>query len=462
MLFKLSWLSALNPFSKKSDAMVSQALKPPQNDSEIGHRPTPENSLRHIYNQMWADPDLRAAILDIREMDHKDGRVKNIHGKTARKAIKGGLILSMSKTNEKVLRVWDEFQRKVGLDNPLKLQSDAKGLFMEGNLPYQWVVSAEGRIVGGIRMPSETIIPIVGVNGRFESVTKAYRQIEMYSGQILAEFAVYQLTLGRMDPDNFDDQGCMGRPYLDANREVWKKLTMTEEDLVLRRRVRAPLRMAHVLEGADDSTIEAYRAQVEGDQGSITTDFFLNKKGTVTAVQGDTNLDQIADVSYLLDTFFAGAPAPKGLFGYIEGLSRDILEDLKKDYFEEIDALQDALAWVYQQGFNLDLLLSGINPLDHKFTVSFAERRTETANQAADLGLKWQALGMPQDLIWRRLGNDPANVRAMLFQQAKRKDPYPDEANSLRPQAGTKAPRVSITPGNAPKGESATSISSAR
>ncbi|MGR4655279.1 hypothetical protein K8R15_24385 [Escherichia coli] len=34
-------------------------------------------------------------------------------------------------------------------------------------------------------------------------------------------------------------------------------------------------------------------------------DFFLNKKGSVTSVSGDANLDQIADVSYLLDTFFA-------------------------------------------------------------------------------------------------------------------------------------------------------------
>jgi len=426
--------------------------------SEVGSRSTPENSISHIYNKMWVDPDLRQSILDIRRMDKADGRVKRIHGKTAREATKGGLILSMTKPDPKVLKVWSEFSKRVGLTAPDKLRSDARGLFMEGNLPFQWVINQQGRVVHGLRMPSETIVPLVGEHGRFDNPEKAYKQVEVYSGKTLAEFAVFQLTLGRIDPDNFDDQGCMGRPYLDASREVWQKLSMTEEDLVVRRRVRAPLRLSHILENASPEELDAYENKIYGEHGEITTDFFSNKKGAVTPVQGDANLDQIADVAYLLDTFFSGAPAPKGLFGYSEGLSRDILEDLKKDFFEEVDALQDTLAWVYEQGFILDLLLSGINPLDHDYTLSFAARRTETANQAADLGLKWQALGIPQDMIYRRLGKDPDKVRAMQKQQAKRGSPYPEGGNGLKPQQGHKPPRVSITPGNAPKGESATAI----
>jgi len=444
-------------FRRKQDAtsIDKTADVTTTSNSEIGHRPTPENSLRHIYNRFWADPQLRQTILDIRAMDRKDGRVKKVHSRTARDAIKGGLILAMPSEDKFVKKAWKEFSRRVGLNNPLKLKSDARGLFMEGNLPYQWVVSAESRVAAGIRMPSETIIPVVGRNGQFESAAKAFRQVDPLTGVTLAEFALYQLTLGRLDPDNYDDLGSMGRPYLDATRTIWQQLVMTEEDLVVRRRVRAPLRMSHVLEGADDEAVDKYRAQVENDQGEITTDYYLNRKGSVTPIQGDANLDQIADVGHLLDTFFAGAPAPKGLFGFTEGLQRDILADMKTDYFEEIDALQDSLAWVYHQGFVLDLLLAGINPMDHDFHIAFAERRTETANQAADLGLKWQALSMPQDMIWRRQGADPEEVREMLKEQAKRNNPYPQPGN-IRPQSGQ--PRVSVTPGNAPKGQSATTI----
>lgn len=425
-------------------------------NSEAGQRTTPENALKYLYRYMWVDPDLRASILDIREMDRLDGRVKKVHTRMARTAVKGGLKLYNPSNNKRLTRLWAEFEARLQLRRQEKLESDARGLVMEGNLPMQWVLDAQQRVVAGVRMASETILPKVSANGVFVDPRQAYEQYDVASGVRIAAFALWQLTLVRLSPDNFDDQGAFGRPYLDATRAVWRKLQMTEEDLVIRRRQRAPLRMAHVLEGASEPDLEAYRKRIENDQTDITTDFYLNKKGSVTAVQGDTNLDQIADVSYLLDTFFAGAPAPKGLFGYTDGMARDILEDMKKDYFDEIDALQDTLSHAYYSGFSLDLLLQGINPESFAFDVTFAERKTDTPNQRADLALKHQAIGVPPMMVWDSAGLDPTEVAAQREAEAKRTDPYPDPMNIGAP-AG--APRVSVTPGNARKGESGTAIS---
>ncbi|HSH43091.1 MAG TPA: hypothetical protein VK973_13275 [Arenicellales bacterium] len=247
--------------------------------------------------------------------------------------------------------------------------------------------------------------------------------------------------------------GSLGRPYLDAARKTWRQLVMTEEDLVVRRRVRAPLRLAHSLEGASEEEVNKYRAEVEDDQQKITTDFYSNKKLTVQPIQGDTNLDQIADVAHLLDTFFAGAPAPKGLFGYTGELARDVLEDMKRDYYEEIDAIQDVLAMVYQSGFELDLLLQGINPDLDDIMISFAERNTETANQAADRALKYQAMSASMQTVWATAGLDPAEELDRREEEAQSTDPYPDI------DGGGGNPDVSITPGNRRKQESATDIS---
>ncbi len=438
--------------------------RPPQTDplpgetrgatSEIGRRPTPENQVRRLYQQMWVDHSLRATILDLREMDRADPRVKKIHGRMARTAIKGGLRITIKSSEKRVIRLWQAFERRLHLHRHEKLESDARGLVMEGNLPLQWVIGADGRVAAGIRMPSETIKPVVDATGRFKDPLRAYEQADIFTGKSIAAFALWQLTLVRLTPDNYDDLGSMGRPYLDATRAVWQKLTMTEEDLVIRRRTRAPLRMAHVLEGASEEDIDKYRAQVENDQNEITTDFYLNKKGSVSAVQGDASLDQIADVSYLLDTFFAGAPAPKGLFGYSDGLSRDILEDLKRDYYDEIDSLQDTLSFAYYLGFRLELLLQGINPDDYDFDIVFAERRTDTPNQRADLALKYQALGAPKEIVFDAAGLDPAKVKDQL--EAENNDPYP---TLLPEESANGRPRVSVTPSNARKGESATTIS---
>lgn len=424
-------------------------------DSEIGRRPTPENMTRYLYRTMWVDPDVRAAILDIRQMDRQDPRVKRIHGRTSRATVKGLLKLKLGKSNRRIERLWSDFERRLMLNRREKLESDARGLMMEGNLAMQWVLGADHRVVSAVRMPTETLRPNVDPGGVFADVQKAYEQYDLTTGIKIADFALWQLSMVRLTPDNFDDLGSMGRPYLDATRSIWRKLTMTEEDLVIRRRMRAPLRMSHSLEGATTEELEDYRKQVERDQAEgNSTDYYMNKKGAVDALQGDANLDQIADVAHLLDTFFSGAPAPKALFGYASDLNRDILEDLNRDFFDELDAMQDAQSYAYQMGFELELLLRGINPFDHDLQIVFAERRTETLNQAADRALKYQAMGASRETVFESAGLDIITERDRLESEAAANDPYPDPS-----QIGSgAAPRVNITPGNARKGDSATAI----
>lgn len=446
--YKKLGIGELPPTALEKAARISDA--PLRN--ERGYRPTPDRRSAYMYQRMWVEPDFRARVMDVRDMDQKDGRVKKIHGRMARTAIKGGLKLR-GNPSEKIRARWDEFQRRLNLNRREKLESDARGMVMEGNLPMQWVLTPDNQIGAGIRMPSETIKPIVSENGRFIDTSKAYEQIDFARGNVVAQFALWQLTLARLTPDNYDDQGCMGRPYLDSARPIWRKLDMTETDLVLRRRDRAPLRFVHTLENATKDDLEEYEHKQRQREHEFSRDFYMNKKGGVTALQGDANLDQIADVAYLLDTFFAGSPAPKGLFGYAEGLSRDILEDMKRDYFEEVDSLQDTLSFVYQMGFHIDLLFAGIDPDAAKFEVVFAERNTETLSQRTDRALKMQALGFPSSLCWETAGGDTTEILARREEEQNSKDPYPDPNNI----GG--APNVSVTPGNQRKAESSTTIS---
>ena len=429
---------------------------PSVRDTEVGRRPTPENSMKYLYRLMWVDPEVRQSILDIREMDRLDGRVKRIHSRVARDTVKGGLVFTQTAPQRSLLKEWQGFAHRLQLHRVEKLKSDARGLAMEGNLPLQWVIDDALNVIAAVRMPSETILPNVDEGGRFKDVADAFWQIDLMSGTKLTGFPLWQLFLCRFDPDSFDDVGAMGRPFLDASRDPWRKLRMTEEDLVIRRRTRAPLRLAHVLKGASKGELDAYQESVENDKGEITTDFYLNKEGGVTALQGDANLGEINDVVHLLDTFFAGSPFPKGLMGYTDGLARDILEDLKRDYYEEVDVFQDTLAFAYAEGFRLHLLLKGIVPDPEEYGISFAERRTETPNQVADRMLKWKALAIPQDVVDEEMGFNPETMRQRREAAAKQVDPYPGGPGSIGqpPVPG----KVSITPGNAPKGESMTSI----
>ncbi len=423
---------------------------------EQGDRLASDDAMKRLFATMWIDHERRAKVQLMRQMDVEDGRVKQIHSRLARDCIRGGLVLQVNETksSETLKREWSAFMGRLQLDRREKLKSDSRGFVVEGNLALQLVYADSMDVVAAVRMPSETMVAVTDMGGRFKDPGKAYEQRDVMTGNTIGSWGAWQMAWSRLDPDNFDDLGSMGRPFLDACAVKWRQLVMTEEDLVIRRRMRAPLRLAHVLEGADDDTLIKYRKDVERGQGEITTDYYLSRKGGVTAVQGDASLGDIEDVTHLLDTFYAGSPAPKGLFGYTGNLQRDILEDLKRDYYDEVDGLQDAQAAGYELAFRMHLLFKGVDPAPGEFTLRFAERRTETRNQNADLALKQMALGLPWDMIWADMGLDPDYVRAKLEDQANAKDPYP------LPSATDKPPgNVSITPGNARKGESGTAVS---
>ncbi len=450
--------SAFSAMAKAWNAF-NPASSPPA--GETGDRIASDIAMERMMQQMWIDTERRAMIRTIREMDIEDGRVKRIHSKAARDTIRGGLVLQVNElsSSETLKREWEGFKGRLQLDSSEKLKSDARGFVVEGNLPLQLVLNKAKEVSAAIRMPSDTMMPITDMGGRFKDPTRAWEQRDVMTNKVLASWPAWQMVMSRLDPDNFDDMGAMGRPLLDGCVKTWRKLIMTEEDLVIRRRMRAPLRLSHVLEGASPEDLATYRKQTENEKGEITTDFYSNRKGGVTGVQGDSGMGEMSDVIHLMDTLFAGGPASKALLGYTTGLSRDILEDLKRDYYDEVDGLQDGLAVGYAIAFRVHLLFKGIDPGTDEFTLRFAQRRTETPNQVADLALKYMALGLPDDMVFADMGLDPDYVRRKREEQAKRKDPYPPAGGGAGgDQPGSK---VNVTPGNAPKGESATTISNA-
>src|SRR6185369_10199721 len=96
-------------------------------------------------------------------------------------------------------------------------------------------------LVAALRMPSDTIVAMTDMGGRFKDPAAAFEQRDVLTARAIASWGAWQMALARLDPDNFDDLGAMGRPFLDACAVKWRQLVMTEEDLVIRRRMRAPL-----------------------------------------------------------------------------------------------------------------------------------------------------------------------------------------------------------------------------
>ena len=439
-----------------------------QRTTELGRRGTELSQQKQRYGYDMPDFELAAVIAEVRAMDRAGGEIKRIHNKVAGSLTKGGLLMDNPKSDAELAKLWKGFTERTQLNKRLKLISDARGLIVTGSLPLQWVLDdKKTMVVRCIQMPTETIRPIVGVDGQFKDPKQAFAQYSAVDGKDLAFFARWQLDIARLDPDNFDDMGALGRPMLDAVRKKWRQVERSGDDMVIRRGTRAPMRTSHMLDGATTEQLAEYKKQVESEEGVLTSNYYSNKKGAVEAVQGDENLDQIADVTLLMDSMYAGTPIPKGLLGYVDGLSRDVLQDMKNDFFEELDTLQDSLSEVYSFGFKLELLLNGINPDDKDFTIRFGERLTETLTQKTDRALKVMALGASRQSAWTIAGLDHDDELERLEDERANADAYPmidgipgvdDELENAASDRPVKGQRISITPNQGGGTDSATNI----
>jgi len=113
----------LNPFRRRVPAEVTEQATPGNThpdpgSTRTGRTPTPEQSLERMYQQFFVDPTLRATILDLRQMNKLDPRVKKIHGRMVRSATKGGLRLNTATTNKRLHRAWREFTARTGINRP--------------------------------------------------------------------------------------------------------------------------------------------------------------------------------------------------------------------------------------------------------------------------------------------------------------------------------------------------------
>ena len=66
--------------------------------------------------------------------------------------------------------------------------------------------------------------------GRVAGEAVLFEQRDVLTSRVIASWGAWQMALSRLDPDNFDDMGSMGRPFLDACAVKWRQLVMTEEE----------------------------------------------------------------------------------------------------------------------------------------------------------------------------------------------------------------------------------------
>lgn len=194
-----------------------------------------------------------------------------------------------------------------------------------------------------------------------------------------------------------------GSSVLNKVRRVFRQLIMAEDAMLTYRILRAGEKRVFKIEvgNMDDKDIEAYvykvankfkkQPQVYKNNGQIDyrfnilgndEDIFMpvrdGKSTVIETLPGATNLDAIADITYLRDNLFSGLGIPKPFLGF-QGSAGEgkNLAQMDVRFAKKINRIQQALIQELNKMAIIHLYLKGFEDDLHEFTLSLTNPSTQ-------------------------------------------------------------------------------------
>jgi hypothetical protein len=215
-------------------------------------------------------------------------------------------------------------------------------------------------------------------------------------------FAQWQIIHARWD---HDEESRYGTPMWASATGAFKKVTEGEVDVSVRRKTRAGTILHHVVEGSG-SDLETYKETnkaAENNPFAAIRNYYTNKPGSITMIQGDAHLNEIADITHHIETMYFASPTPMELIGYGSGLNRDVLGEKKEEYEE---SLEDGREWLTEDFVKplveFQWMLKGILPANLKYEIVWRKAKGMTPTGLRDLAdalMRLRVLGVKEELI---------------------------------------------------------------
>jgi len=379
----------------------SQKVTSPTTSSDVSRAPKRNPNYEGLMARYQVEQERVAWVKRARTEYDEDPRASDIIDTLARDAVKNGFQLEVN--NPRAAAIIDSLRTRLKLD--MRLDDWGRLTFRDGDSFLELGVTADGEIALVTRKPTLGMHRNSDSSDRFVDPRLAYWYGDAYQLSPNKEtlwFADWQIIHARW---HHDEGNRYGRPLLHSGRKVKKKVDEGEMDAAIRRKTRAGMRLLHYVEG-DANDVEAYKELNKvalDDPFSAHADFFTNKPGGITSLQGDANLGNMEDILHHLDTWFLSSPVPKGILGYGRDLNRDVLDEQKEQYDESIAGVQTWFTTeILTPLFELQWLLAGILPETLTYKITWGNKAVITPDsilkimQAANA---MKVLGIPIPVI---------------------------------------------------------------
>ena len=350
-----------------------------------------------------AETERKAIIEACRSMYKTDPRVEKMLRTLARDTLKGGFVVKT--THAKAKAEADALATRLGLNQRIERYVRLAG--RDGDAFIQIGINEALDITSVTRKPTLQMRRNSNEADQFSDPVRAFwmgdeRFWGLEAPREARWFAEWEIIQARWQ---WDEESRYGTPMMASATSAYKRVAEGEKDVAVRRKVRAGMRYHHVIEGSA-ADVEAYKENNKAALNSSNVaqaDFFSNKPGGISVVQGDANVEQIGDVRHHIATMFFASDVPMELIGYGEGLNRDILGS-KQDEYEEI--LRQVREWTADELVKplveRQWLLKGILPESVPYEIQW---RHATGLKATDFltivdsVLRMKILGIADEVI---------------------------------------------------------------
>jgi hypothetical protein len=385
---------------------INGFLKPPTpmsaTTAEVKALPAGDATIA-VYEKLKADRDRAAIIKTCRVMYETDPRVKKSLRTYSTDVVRSGYFVKTA--DAQALEIAQAMQKRLGLNK--KLQDVTRLTGRDGDSFYEVVVDENLDIVKLSRKPTLRMRRASNTYDEFDNPQRAFWMAgeNQYSPEPPRDavwFAKWQIIHMRFD---HDEEKRYGTPMWASSTGAFKRVSEGEIDISVRRKVRAGMILHHVVEGspADVETYKEKNKLAEDNPFAAIRNYYTNKPGSISAIQGDAHLNEIADIVHHIETMFTASDIPMELVAYGGDLNRDVLGEKKEEYDETLD---DGREWLTEEFLKplheLQWLLKGMYPQDLEYKFIWRKAKSLTPVMLRDLAdalMRMRVLGAKEDLI---------------------------------------------------------------
>lgn len=393
-----------NRLAKLFDQMRGLPLRPDIADSDY----------LAMTDKFRAETDRQAAVEYCRSMYDVDPRAEGIINEMAQDIVKGGFEIRAPE-NIKAQDIATGLVKRLDLQH--RLVSWVRETLIDGN---QFLLIAidpkELQITDALSLPS---LEVRRNSDRFDRIldpVKAFQWSPLGlqlddAGTWLAEWETIHARWRRRENAKY------GRPMFTSAITAYKRVTEGELDMAVRRKTRAGMRYLHVLEGLQKDQIDEYKkanAEALNNPRAAVQDFYSNTKASLTGIQGDAHLAEVADVMHHIETWGTSSPIPLELLGYGGSFQRDVLGAKQEQYAKSLVQLSEwAEADFIKPLIEREWLFNGILPQDVDYEIEWKTKEPLKASDYRDIAdavLRLRSVGLPDEIIFTVLAQFMPNI----------------------------------------------------